>query len=268
MTISFMNDSISGRFVRLVFVLPLLASIGTGCVKATDAGQADLVVFAASSLTNSLSEIEANFEQDKGLKLAINYAGSSTLARQIINGAEADVFISANQDWADAVEQRQTVLDRRDWLGNQLVVITRHDSPQQPKDLTDLLDPQIQRIAIADPEGVPAGIYAKKVLLAHGLWHQLQHKLILGSDVRHTLAHVENGGADVGFVYSTDELISAEAEISVVIDHASMDQISYPMLLLKHSDQQLHSNIFYEYLSSKVAIDVFEKHGFLVRGES
>lgn len=261
------TDVTSCRSIFLMLMMPALALISAGCFKATDAGQVNLLVFAASSLTNSLSEIEENFEQEKGVELTINYAGSSTLARQILNGAEADVFISANQDWANAVEQRQAVLERRDWLGNQLVVITRRDVPNQLESLTDLLDPRIQRIAIADPDGVPAGMYAKEVLVAYGLWDALQHKFIFGSDVRHTLAHVENGGADVGFVYSTDELISSGTEASVEIDHDSMDQISYPMLLLNNSNKQLQANDFYEYLSSEAALDVFEKHGFLVRGE-
>lgn len=267
MTLFFKPDLTSYRSALLVWIIPILAFVCAGCVKATDSGQTNLLVFAASSLTNSLSEIEENFEQDSGVELTINYAGSSTLARQILNGAEADVFISANQDWANAVEERQEVLQRQDWLGNQLVVIARRDGPSQPQTLSDLLDPRIQRIAIADPEGVPAGIYAKEILLANGLWHQLKHKFILGSDVRHTLAHVENGGADVGFVYSTDELISSDVEISVEIDHALIDRISYPMLLLERSNNQLYSNAFYDYLSSDAAHDIFEKHGFSVGKE-
>jgi molybdate transport system substrate-binding protein len=267
MTFFFKTDLALFRSTLLVWIMPVLVFICAGCVRETDAGQANLLVFAASSLTNSLSEIEENFEQDSGLELTINYAGSSTLARQILNGAQADVFISANQDWANAVADRQAVLQRQDWLSNQLVVIARRDRLSQPQTLSDLLDPRIQRIAIADPEGVPAGIYAKEILLAKGLWHQLKPKFILGSDVRHTLAHVENGGADVGFVYSTDELISPDVEISVEIDHALMDQISYPMLLLERSGNQLYSNAFYDYLSSDAALDVFEKHGFSVGGE-
>ena len=256
------------QFVLRLLSVAALAFISAGCVRATDAGQANLLVFAASSLTNSLSEIEEKFEQDNGVELTINYAGSSTLARQILHGAQADLFISANQDWANAVEQRQAVLQRRDWLGNQLVVIMHRDASHQPQRLSDLLDPRFQRIAIADPEGVPAGIYAKEILVAKGLWDQLKHKFIFGSDVRHTLAHVENGGADVGFVYSTDELISPDTQISFEIEHGSLNPISYPMLLLDRSDSRLYSNLFYDYLSTDAALEVFEKHGFLVKGKS
>ncbi|AII42352.1 hypothetical protein KR100_02930 [Synechococcus sp. KORDI-100] len=258
----------SSPYVLRFLIVATLAFVSTGSVIATDAGQVNLLIFAASSLTNSLSEIEEKFERDNGVELTINYAGSSTLARQIIHGAEADLFISANQDWANAVEQRQAVLQRRDWLGNQLVVITHRDASNPPLRLADLLDPSIQRIAIADPEGVPAGIYAKEILVAKGLWDQLKHKFIFGSDVRHTLAHVENGGADVGFVYSTDELISPDTQISFEIEHASLSPISYPMLLLDRSDSKLYSNLFYDYLRSDAALEVFEKHGFLVKGKS
>ena len=251
---------------RIIYstLLTFAAFLFTSCAKATDRSRANLLIFAASSLTNALGEIKEDFERENAVELSINFAGSSTLARQLLNGADAHLFISANRDWANNVALFKPVLKRNEILGNQLVVITHQDSIYKPKVLSDLLDERIQHIGIADPAGVPAGMYAKKILVREGLWPQLQHKFIMGTDVRHTMAHVENGGAQVGFVYATDALISRSTQISIDLSNESTDDISYPILLLGDQNHKSVSNIFYDYLSSSQGMDTFKKYGFVM----
>ena len=163
---------------------------------------------------------------------------------------------------------QKSILKRSEILGNRLVVVAHDESGYKPENLKDLLDPRIKHIAIADPAGVPAGIYAKKILINRGLWHQLRDKFIMGTDVRHTMAHVENGGAEVGFVYATDELISPSTHISIDLTDKTTDDISYPMLLLKSKNHEDIPLSFYNYLTSDRALDTFKKHGFVVRSKS
>lgn len=239
-----------------------------GCVQTNNNSRPNLLIFAASSLTNALEDVKEDFEKEAKVDLTINYAGSSTLARQLLNGAEADLFISANREWANTIEHQKPILKRNEILGNRLVVVTHDESGFKPKRLKDLLDPRINNIAIADPEGVPAGIYAKKILINRGLWHQLRHKFIMGTDVRHTMAHVENGGAEVGFVYATDELISSSTHTSINLTDKTNDDISYPVLLLESEKNKETPLNFYNYLISDRALQTFKRHGFVVKIKS
>ncbi|MDB4651289.1 molybdate ABC transporter substrate-binding protein [Synechococcus sp. AH-551-E05] len=255
--------------IRRQFLIILIIILCAGCSNSLQNNRPSLLVFAASSLTNSMKEIEEEYEKLNSVEISINYAGSSTLARQLLHGANAELFISANREWANAVEQQKEVLQRSEKLSNQLVVITHHDANYEPHTLSDLVNARIHRIAIANPEGVPAGIYAKQILIAEGLWHQLNNKFILGHDVRHTMAQVENGGAEVGIVYLTDELISPSTKVSLKINHQEVADISYPILLLKSSkNNDVESRNFYEFLNSARALNIFRKHGFMIRGEA
>lgn len=254
-----------GRLFAFISALILCASCGQSARK----DQPRLLVFAASSLTNSMKEIEEEYEKVHSVDILINYAGSSTLARQLLHGANAELFISANRDWANAIEQQYEVLERSEIISNQLVVISHHDTNYEVNTLSDLVHSDIHRIAIADPEGVPAGIYAKRILMAEGIWPQLENKLILGHDVRHTMAQVENGGADVGIVYLTDELISPSTKVSLKINHPEADEIRYPVLLLKSSSKSdVVSRDFYEFINSNRALDIFRSHGFTILNQT
>ena len=258
---AFRQIYVQTKGIRLLLIMSIY--LCCGCVDANKKSN-NLMVFAASSLTDVLNEIKADYEEEYDTDITINFAGSSTLARQILYGANVDIFISANKAWAHEVAQKKAILKRNNILGNQLAVIARLDSVYKPSKLKDLLNPKIQHIAIADPQGVPAGVYAKKALMSHGLWQQLQHKFIIGSDVRHTMAHIENGGAQAGFVYVTDQLISNSTNILITLGPSSSGIIEYPMLLLKNSNQNSDTTLFFDYLVSDEALQVFRKHGFII----
>ncbi len=187
----------------------LLKIIGLALVlsAACPAGAADVMVFAAASLTDSLKAIRASYESNATDHIEFNFAGSSTLARQIAEGAPADIFFSADEAKMDALAAKGLIEagTRQSRLGNSLVVVVPADSPLSIRGAADLTQPQVEKIALADPAAVPAGIYAKGWLQKSGLWPALQSwRVVPTENVRAALAAVESGNVEAGVVYKTD----------------------------------------------------------------
>jgi molybdate transport system substrate-binding protein len=222
----------------------------------------EVVVFGAASTTNVLGDVCAAFERSHGIKVANNFASSAALAQQIINGAKADLFLSANVKWADAVENEGLVARRVDLLGNRLVVIVPADSRLDLRTAADMAAAPIERLALADPASVPAGIYAKQALERLGLWPAMEPKVVAGADVRQALAYVEQGAADAGIVYATDAAISKRVKIVFEIPSDATAPIVYPLLFLKASQYAAAAESLYAYLQSAEAAAVFERYGF------
>lgn len=221
-------------------------------------------VFAAASTANALDEIVADYRQTHDVTLHVSYAASSTLAQQIVHGAGADVFLSANRKWADYLDEHTLVASRRDLLGNRLVVVVPAGSPLKIETLEDLLAPQIQHLAVADPGAAPAGIYAKQALTERGLWSRLETKIVAAADVRFALVYVETGAAEAGIVYATDAAISDSVNVAMSIDPGLTEPIRYPLLLLAPADRRPAAESFFQHLSSPQAAKLFQKHGFTV----
>lgn len=228
----------------------------------TRAGSPPLTLFAAASTADALEEVAAAFEEETGAEARINAAGSATLARQIEAGAPADLFLSANREWMDYLVARGLVDKPRDLLGNRLVVIQPAgaaplDSPE------DFLAPAVRRIAVGDPESVPAGAYARQALKGLGLWDRLGPRLVPGSDVRQTLWFVERGEADAGIVYATDAAASDAVRVAFELDPALTGPIRYPVARVKRPEASPRAQEFLEYLTGPAAAAIFERHGFL-----
>lgn len=252
--------------LALLSVLLSLPGCRTGDSK--DGSGQTVVAFAAASTGGALDEIKRQFGPRHGIDVKTSYAGTSTLAQQVVNGAGAEVFLSANKLWADYLEQKGTVAKRRDLLGNRLVVIVPADSRIQVQKPADLLAPPIRHLALADPEAVPAGIYAKQALVNLGLWDRLKSKVVAGSDVQHALAFVE-GGAEAGIVYATDAAASDSVNVALEIPPELTDEpIRYWVMLLNRGAGKAAAESFYQYLSSPEAAEVFQKHGFFVLADS
>jgi molybdate transport system substrate-binding protein len=230
--------------------------------------KATVVVFAAASTTNALDEIKTQFTRDSGIAVETSYAASSTLAQQIVYGAEADLFLSADRKWADFLATKGQVVRRLDLLGNRLVIIVPADSPIKVKKPEELLRAGIEHLALGEPQSVPAGIYARQALTKLGLWDQLKAKVVSAEDVRHALAYVETGAAEAGIVYATDAAISKRVKAAVEIPERLTDAVRYPLVLLKHGEESEAVQSFHRYLSSRAAVKVFEKYGFTVVGET
>ena len=236
-------------------------------VNGTHANAAALNVFAAASLTDSLKEISRNYEKRNEVKMSLNFGASSLLARQIAEGAPADIFFSADEARMDAVERNGLVLKgtRRSRLSNSLVVVVASDSALIIKSSHDLTNARVQRIALADPKTVPAGIYAREYLEKLRLWPAVASKVVPTDNVRAALSAVESGNVEVGIVYKTDAGISKKVKIAYQVPASDSPVISYPMAVMKESKQPEAAKRFLNYLDSEEAAQVFEKFGFIVR---
>lgn len=222
----------------------------------------ELFVSAAASLTDALKEIGAKFEKESNTKVVFNFGASSMLARQIEEGAPADVFVSADEAQMNRLKNKITPATRCDLLTNILVVIARKDSQQNLGQLSDLTKSEVARIAIADPQAVPAGVYAKEVLTKAKLWEKIEPKIVPTENVRATLAAVEAGNADAGFVYKTDAIISAKVRIALEIPAEFAPKIVYPAAILTDSRHQDLAQQFLAFVKTQESRQIFQRLGF------
>jgi molybdate transport system substrate-binding protein len=227
---------------------------------------AQVSVFAAASLLESLKEIGTNYEHRTGNHVVFNFAGSSTLARQIEEGAPADVFFSADEAQMDQLERKDLVVggSRRDLLSNSLVIVVAAFHRVNILSPKDLARPDIQRLALGDPSSVPVGVYARQYLERIGLWKSVAHKVIPTENVRAALAAVESGDADASIVYQTDALISSKVLVAFRVPAEEGPGIRYPVVLLRDAKQPVEARNFIEYLGGDAAKSVFERRGFMV----
>lgn len=230
-----------------------------------------ITVFAAASLTNAMQDIAAQYQKEKGVQVVSSFASSSTLARQIEQGAPADLFISADQQWMDYSIKKQQIVEntRYTLLGNELVLIAAKASKIDKVDISDktewtkLLGDS--RLAVGDPDHVPAGIYAKEALQKLGAWATLEPKLARASDVRAAMALVEREEAPLGIVYGSDALASQKVKVVGVFPASSHQPVEYPMAIVKgHENAEVTA--FYDYLKTPAASAVFKHYGFTPRG--
>jgi molybdate transport system substrate-binding protein len=222
-----------------------------------------VILFAAASTAETLNELREQFERDQHAVVRASYGASSTLALEIAQGAPADVFVSASEEWADHLAAKGLVAQRYPLLENQLALIMPARSKIRVSTLPDLLAPEIRRIALGDPESAPAGIYARRALTKLDLWELLRHKVVSSVDVRQALAFVETGAAEAGIVYVTDAAISTKVIVVARFDIELSGPIHYPAVLLAHGRENPAARQFVDYLRSEAAAGVFRKHGFL-----
>jgi molybdate transport system substrate-binding protein len=246
---------------RLFSLLSLLL------VAAIPASAANLHVSAASSLTDALHEVTKVYQPQSHDTLLFDFGASSTLARQIAEGAPSDVFISADEPKMDQLQQRGFIdkASRRSILSNTLVIIVPSDSDLQIKGPTDLMDDAIANIAVAEPQSVPAGIYAKEYLRKYKVWDRIKDKLVPTDNVRAALAAVESGNVQTGIVYRTDALISRNVRIAFEVSVADGPKISYPVAIVGESKQKAAAQRFIDFLQSPAAQEIFRKYGFLIK---
>jgi len=248
--------------LKTILVVALLAFMESIAAQA-----ATLNVFAAASLTECLKEIAAPYEKQSGDKIVFNFGASSFLARQIEEGAPADIFFSADEVRMDRLEQKGLIVKetRRSRLSNSLVVVVASDSPLQIKSAEDLTEAKVKRVALADPQAVPAGIYAKEYFEKCKLWSAIEPKTVPTDNVRAALAAVESGNVEAGVVYKTDAAISKKVRVAYDISAPEGPNISYPMAVVTESEKREAAQKFLKCLESDEAERVFKKFGFIVR---
>jgi molybdate transport system substrate-binding protein len=227
---------------------------------------AEISVFAAASLTEALREIAAGYQKQTGNRILFNFAGSSTLARQIEEGAPADLFFSADEAQMNRLEKKGAIVaqSRKDLLSNSLVIVVAARNGARIHSPTDLTNPGVRRITLGDPKAVPIGVYARRYLDKLGLWEALAPKVVATENVRGALAAVEAGNAEASIVYRTDALVSKKVVIAYSVPLSESPKISYPVALVRGAEAPEAAQQFLGYLSSPSAATVFEKQGFVV----
>ena len=246
---------------RLILVLPLAFA-------AVPAAAEEVVVFAAASLKTALDPIAAKFQTETGNTVTISYAGSNALAKQIIEGAPADIFISASKQWMDEVEKAGEVVagTRGDLLGNTLVLVA-HDKEAKPvtldakTDLAGLLAGG--KLAMALVDSVPAGQYGKEALTHLGQWDKVEGAVAQADNVRAALALVSTGEAPYGIVYATDAAADPAVHVVGTFPADSHKPITYPAALLKTAADPADT-AFFKALSDDAADAVFKAQGFAI----
>lgn len=224
----------------------------------------DLLVSAAVSLTDTMKEIGTRNEKQSGDRIMFNFGASSLLARQIEEGVPADVFVSADEAQMDRLEKagRIEAGTRIDLLTNKLVIVTREDSPIQIDVVQDLAKPTVSRIAIADPQSVPAGVYARQVLANAGIWESVQGRIVPAENVRAALAIVEAGNAELGIVYATDASALSAIRVLLTVPAELSPKIIYPAALINNSAHAGAARRFLTFLKSNEAAQIFQSAGF------
>jgi molybdate transport system substrate-binding protein len=236
-----------------------------GCSR-TDAGADEILVSAAASLTDVLKEISTGYQKKSKHTVRFNFGPSNGLARQIEEGAPVDLFFSADLPQMDNLDKNARLESgtRKNLLSNQLVIIVPVDSKLTISSPKDLLKADVKKIALAETSSVPVGVYSSKYLTDEGLWDQVKPRVVPVQDVRATLASVESGNVEAGFVYKTDAAVSKKVRIVYELPIEKGPKILYPAAIVKGSKRKDAAREFMNYLQSPAAKDTFKKYGFVV----
>jgi molybdate transport system substrate-binding protein len=224
----------------------------------------ELVVSAAASLTNAFKAVSDAFEQQRpGTKVLLNFGASDVLMQQIVKGAPADVFASADQKAMDKAAAEKVIVPatRRDFAANSLVLIVPADSHFVPGTLNDLTPASVKRVAFGDPASVPVGRYTQGALQAAGVWDAVSAKAVLASNVRQSLDYVARGEVDAGFVFSTDAAIMPD-KVKVALNVPTQTPITYPIAQVEGSRHAADAQAFMDYVLSPAGQAVLAKYGF------
>ncbi|WP_458068435.1 molybdate ABC transporter substrate-binding protein [Rhodanobacter sp. BL-MT-08] len=232
---------------------------------AGNASAGDVVVSAASSLTDAFKTVATAYEaKHPGTKVVLNFAASDVLLQQIANGAPADVFASADQKAMDKAQAQGVLLNgsRKNFATNQLVLIVPTTSQLTITGLKDLEQPSVRRIAYGDPASVPVGRYTQAALQADGSWQAVSAKAVLAANVRQSLDYVARDEVDAGFVFATDAAI-AKDKVRVALRVNSPTPISYPIAVVAQSNHVADAQAFENFVLSPEGQQLLAKSGFL-----
>lgn len=245
--------------------LSLIVERGETVRAATTAAPQALTVSAAISLSDVLRDIAGAFHRAGGAPVRFNLASSNALARQIINGAPVDVFISADEAQMKVAEAAGAMVKESAVVvaANQLAIVALPERMQALARGLSRGDIRIRRLAIGDPSAVPAGVYARAYLERKGLWETYRSRIVPTTNVRAALAAVENGGADAAIVYVTDARRSTVVAVAFTIPTGETPFIGYQAAIVARSPHREQARAFLAFLRGPQAGRLFEKHGFL-----
>jgi molybdate transport system substrate-binding protein len=251
--------------MRYRFLL-ILAGFGL-LLQAAGAQAQSLTVFAAASLTEAIRTVDQAWTAQGHPRLLFSFAASSTLARQLDQGAPANIFASADEEWMDWAVKRHLIVEQsiRDVLTNKLVLVVPKSHPQQIDikpgfDLAALLEPS-GRLAVGDPAHVPAGRYARQALTTLGLWDKVKDRLAPADSVRSALLLVERGEVPAGIVYLTDAMVSSQVAVAGTFPADSHERISYPFAVTRHGDTPA-ARALMAFMTGPEGLKIFARFGF------
>ncbi len=246
-----------------IAALGALTAVAFGWARPVAAAE-PVVVFAASSLTNVLEDAASAFERAHGARVLVNVGASNSQARQIAQGAPADLFCSADEAQMDAIERAGLVApgSRVTLARNRLVVIVPASRARTLSGPAELATPAFATIAVGDPTAVPVGVYTRGYLERVGLWDRLQARLVPTVNVRAALAAVETGNADAGFVYATDAALARRAAVAYRVPADLTPAIRYPGAVTSGGKNPEGGRRFLAFLTSAQGQAIFRRFGF------
>lgn len=251
--------------MKLIAVLLLLfCFMSIVSLAGAASAETEIIVSAAASLTNSFGEIAKKFESaNPGIRVVPNFAASGALLQQIEKGAPADVFASADQKTMDQAAEKKLILPdtRKDFAGNEIVMIVPAASKLAIKSLNDVSRKEVEKISVGNPDIVPAGRYAKEALIGEGLWDVLTPRFIFGDSVRQVLDYVSRGEVDAGFVYATDAAIAKE-KVKLIAEASKHQPIRYPIAIISSTKNREAAARFIGFVLSDEGQDILSRYGF------
>lgn len=245
--------------VRPLFVTVFVVLLSFGTLHAAE----DIKISVPASMTDALKEIAAQFgTTGKHAPIIPNFGSSGTLAKQIVEGAPADLFISANQKWMTYLRDEKKIdLPSEKILATNVLVFIGAKNPSVSK-LADIV--RLKQVAIGSPKSTPAGEYAVQAMEKAGIYKQMEEgqKLVMAKDVRQSLAYVERGETEGAFVYRTDALLASQAVILFEVPQELYEKVTYPIALTVEGAANPEAKAFYAYLTGPEAMKIFLKYGF------
>jgi len=251
----------SKRFVGMLAIALLLIGVA-GSTPTTPAASRAFTIAAAADLQFSFTEIGRKFERRTGQKVVFSFGSTGNLARQIENGAPFDLFAAANEQFVERLESKGLLAPdtRRLYAIGRIVLANNRRSGVTPRDLSDLLDPRIKKIAIANPEHAPYGFAAREALIKAGLWERLQPKLVLGENIRQALQFIQTGNAEAGIIALS---VAAVPEIHhTLIDSRMHSPLRQALAIVKGTPHEETARRFIQFVNGPEGRPVMKRHGF------
>ncbi|MBD7983332.1 molybdate ABC transporter substrate-binding protein [Sporosarcina sp. Sa2YVA2] len=253
------------KSISQFFFFAVILIFVTGCTSKDETKDVEIMVSAAASLTDALNNLKNVYEENnENVLVTFNFGSSGKLATQLEQGAPSDLFLSASVKDMDKVTSLGLINEasKVNFTRNALVLITHTDSDLQMTSFEDIDPDNIGHFAVGEPESVPVGRYTKDVFDHLGMWNALKSHMVMGSDVRQVLTHVEMGNADLGVVYSSDAFISDKVKVLAEADPAWHAPIVYPGAVISEAKQPQAAQDFLDFLTSDEGKNVLKEYGF------
>lgn len=224
----------------------------------------EIIVLAAASLTDVLTELSQTYKDITGVTVIFSFASSGALQTQIESGVPADIFFSAAQRQMNVLEEKGLInIDtRKNLLENKVVLIAPANSTLNIKSFNDIANPNVKKVGLGEPKSVPVGQYSEEILNHLSILDIAKSKAIYGSDVRNVLSWVETGEIDCGIVYETDAKIANNINIITQAPEGSYQRVIYPIAVINYSNNKEEAQKFINYISTDSSMEVFKKYGF------